>query len=254
MVIAAGGVTGLVGLVSPLRAVTVGVQDEVAGPSEPGPLERRASLPTLDAPAPRRVVNVEPAWGPSPFGFRFRVHIVIDAGGRVAEARIPQPVPASTPDGELRSAWMSGRAAVLDAVRQWQFEAPQAAPMLIQADVLVGNVTSAASAGPPRPEAPATAPDALRVGGTVGPPKKLVDVPPVYPDAAKDGGVSGVVIMEITVDREGSVEDARVLRSIPLLDEAALAAVKQWRYAPTWLNGRPVPVIMTVTINFTLSQ
>jgi periplasmic protein TonB len=49
------------------------------------------------------------------------------------------------------------------------------------------------------------------------------------------------------------VQDARVLRSIPLLDAAALDAVKQWEFTPTLLNGVPVPVIMTVTVQFTLS-
>jgi protein TonB len=48
------------------------------------------------------------------------------------------------------------------------------------------------------------------------------------------------------------VQDARVLRSIPLLDQAALEAVKQWEFTPTTLNGVPVPVIMTVTVQFTL--
>ena len=48
------------------------------------------------------------------------------------------------------------------------------------------------------------------------------------------------------------MQNARVLRSIPLLDQAALDAVKQWQYTPTLLNGVPVPVIMTVTVNFTL--
>ena len=62
----------------------------------------------------------------------------------------------------------------------------------------------------------------------------------------------GVVIMEATIDVCGSVTDVRVLRSNPLLDEAAVDAVRQWKYTPTLLNGEPVPVIITVTVNFTL--
>ena len=65
--------------------------------------------------------------------------------------------------------------------------------------------------------------------------------------------VEGVVILEITVDGTGRVRDAQVLRSVPLLDQAAIDAVRQWEFAPTLLNGAPVPVIMTVTINFTLA-
>jgi periplasmic protein TonB len=58
------------------------------------------------------------------------------------------------------------------------------------------------------------------------------------------------VILEITIGPDGRVSDAKVLRSIPLLDAAALDAVRKWRYEPTLLNGAPVPVIMTVTVNF----
>jgi protein TonB len=64
--------------------------------------------------------------------------------------------------------------------------------------------------------------------------------------------VQGVVIVEATIGSDGSVQNARVLRSIPLLDAAALDAVKQWQFTPTLLNGVPVPVIMTVTVQFTL--
>ena len=64
--------------------------------------------------------------------------------------------------------------------------------------------------------------------------------------------MQGVVIVEATIGPDGKVSDARVLRSIPLLDQAALDAVRQWVFTPTLLNGVPVPVIMTVTVNFTL--
>jgi protein TonB len=64
--------------------------------------------------------------------------------------------------------------------------------------------------------------------------------------------VQGVVIIEATIDTEGRVRNAFVLRSIPLLDQAALDAVRQWEFEPVQLNGVPKPVIMTVTVNFTL--
>ena len=63
-------------------------------------------------------------------------------------------------------------------------------------------------------------------------------------------GARGIVILEATIARDGTVKDARVLRSVPLLDEAALTAVRQWVFTPTLLNGVPVEVIMTVTVNF----
>jgi len=91
---------------------------------------------------------------------------------------------------------------------------------------------------------------AVRVGGNVRPPVKLVDVPPVRPEMAVRANIRGIVIVEVTIDVDGTVKDARVLRSIPMLDAAALEAVRQWRYEPTTIDGKPVPVIMTVTVAF----
>ena len=92
----------------------------------------------------------------------------------------------------------------------------------------------------------------VRVGGPVPPPKRIKDVRPVYPAIAQSARAQGVVIIEAIIGPDGHVQDAKVLRSIPLLDAAALEAVKQWEFTPTLLNGEPVPVIMTVTVNFTL--
>lgn len=97
-------------------------------------------------------------------------------------------------------------------------------------------------------EAPPDGP--VRVGGNVRQPAKLVHVDPVLPPLAAQANVRGVVLVEVTIDAQGAVSDAKVLRSIPLLDRAAIEAVRQWRFEPTLLNGRPVPVIMTVTVNF----
>jgi TonB family protein len=91
---------------------------------------------------------------------------------------------------------------------------------------------------------------AVRVGGNVRPPVKLVDVPPVPPELAVRANVHGIVIVEVTIDVDGTVKDARILRSIPMLDAAALEAVRQWRYEPTTIDGKPVPVIMTVPVTF----
>jgi protein TonB len=94
----------------------------------------------------------------------------------------------------------------------------------------------------------------VRVGGQIKEPKKIKDVKPVYPDIAKQARVQGLVILECTISPQGKVTDVKVLRGLPLLDAAAEEAVKQWVYTPTLLNGVPVPVIMTVTVNFRLSQ
>ena len=85
-------------------------------------------------------------------------------------------------------------------------------------------------------------------------PRKVHDVAPTYPAIARAASVQGMVIIEAVIAVDGTVRDARVLRSIPLLDHAALDAVKQWRYAPTRLNGIAVPVIVTVTVHFRLQR
>jgi TonB family protein len=105
---------------------------------------------------------------------------------------------------------------------------------------------------PSLPEAPPPQ-EAIRVGGAIREPTRLKSVAPVYPAIARQARVQGVVILECTIGPDGHVKDVRVLRSIPLLDAAAVEAVQQWVYTPTLLNGVPVPVIMTVTVNFTLS-
>ena len=92
---------------------------------------------------------------------------------------------------------------------------------------------------------------AVRPGGRIMAPKKIKDVPPVYPPLAQTARVSGPVMIEATIDTDGKVVDAKVVKSIPLLDQAALEAVQQWEYLPTMLNGTPVAVLITVTVNFT---
>ena len=94
----------------------------------------------------------------------------------------------------------------------------------------------------------------MRVGGTIRQPTKLVDVRPVYPAIAQSARIQGVVILEVTIAPDGAVADAKILRSIPLLDDAAVEAVRQWKFTPTLLNGVPVPVIMTVTVNFSMGD
>ena len=104
-------------------------------------------------------------------------------------------------------------------------------------------------APPPPPKAP-TAP--VRVGGKISEPRKTRNVAPQYPEMAKRARVQGTVILEATISPQGRVTDVKVLRGIPMLDEAAMGAVRQWTYTPTLLNGSPVPVIMSVTVNFKL--
>jgi TonB family protein len=89
-------------------------------------------------------------------------------------------------------------------------------------------------------------------GGRIQEPRKLKDVKPAYPAAAQSRRIQGVIVVEAVISPTGCVSSARVLRSIPLLDSPAVAAVSGWLFTPTLLGGSPVPVIMTVTVNFTL--
>jgi protein TonB len=91
----------------------------------------------------------------------------------------------------------------------------------------------------------------VRVGGRIRAPIKVKDVKPVYPEIARVARAQGQVMVEATIGSTGKVEEARIIRSVPLLDEAALDAVRQWEYQPTLLNGVPVPVVVTVAIDFT---
>jgi protein TonB len=105
---------------------------------------------------------------------------------------------------------------------------------------------------PPPPPDPPPAAALFRVGGAVREPRKIVDVRPVYPPIAQSARIEGIVILEAVINERGLVERVKVLRSAPLLDAAAVEAVAQWRYTPTLLNGSPVSVLMTITLNFTL--
>lgn len=113
---------------------------------------------------------------------------------------------------------------------------------------LVGGLGEIPARSVPEPE-----PTIYVVSGELKRPEKLVHVDPVYPPIATAARVEGLVILEATIDGEGNVGNLRVLRSIPLLDGAALEAVKCWKYAPTIIGSKPVPILMTVTVKFALA-
>lgn len=105
---------------------------------------------------------------------------------------------------------------------------------------------------PPPPPAPRTP---VRTGGNIQAPALLHRVEPEYPPLAVKAQLQGLVILEATVDENGHVSAVKVLRSdAPLLDGAAIAAVKQWQYAPLTLNGTREPFILTVMLSFHLTR
>lgn len=107
-------------------------------------------------------------------------------------------------------------------------------------DTAIQDVTPPRLAGPIRP------------GGHILPPARTGYVAPVYPPIAIQARSEGTVLLEAVIDETGAVRDVTVVRSVPLLDRAAIDAVRQWRYSPTRLNGVPVAIVMTVSVTFTL--
>jgi TonB family protein len=93
----------------------------------------------------------------------------------------------------------------------------------------------------------------IRVSDRVSESKLIRRVEPVYPELAKRARIQGVVVLTAHVNEEGLVYDAKVVTGHPLLQEAAVDAVRQWQYSPTLLNGEPVPVIATVSLMFRLN-
>ena len=131
--------------------------------------------------------------------------------------------------------------------------AAKAAADKASADAVAAREKAAAVAAKAKADAEAKAKvksAAIKVGGQIRQPVKIKDVPPVYPAIARSTRVGGAVTIEATIGTDGKVVDAQVVRSVPLLDQAALDAVRQWEYTPTLLNGKPVPITITVTINF----
>ena len=114
---------------------------------------------------------------------------------------------------------------------------------------LPGDIPPPPPPAPPPPRAP------VRVGGQIETPALVRKVDPIYPDVAVSARIRGVVILEANVDRDGRVIDVKVLRTANrLLDDAAITAVRQWRYRPLILNGSPEPFILTVVLTFSLVE
>jgi len=211
--IAAHAIAGMAVLIVPLAADV-----------EPPPVARllpdyMSAMPVPPPPPPSPIVRTSPA--PSS-----------TAAPTAAPERIAEEVPTSPP----------------------AIGVPPVAGGLPDGGVVPGTGTSVVAPPPPPPPPPPDPPvrQIYHAGGDIKPPRKIVDVAPVYPEIARSAGVGGLVILEATINEEGIVEQVRVLRSTPLLEAAAIAAVKRWRYTPTLLNGKPVAVLMTVTVNFQL--
>ena len=137
-------------------------------------------------------------------------------------------------------------------------ELPDAGRAVDLPGLVQGGIDLPAIAGrgvePPPPVAVEEPAGPVRMHAGIEAPRKVHDVMPIYPVLARTSGASGVVIIEATIDARGDVVAAKVLRSVPALDQAAVDAVRQWKYTPARLNGEPVAVLITATVNFTLAS
>ena len=233
-----------------------------------GPLEQQAKPLTQGNPLPRRK-SADPAeypWELRRTGAKAAliVQVTLDASGRVVEIRRAQgPLlqkALGSPD-DLAAERVASAAvlrSVVAALNDWRFDEPASGAITFQLSFgFVGGQASYSLTDPTDilPKEVAAAPWAAASGampttGAIKPPKKTKYVKPVYPKAALDARVQGEVVLEVVIGRDGRVTDARILKSVPQLDQAAIEATLQARYEPVQINGIPVSVISLVTHNF----
>ena len=115
-------------------------------------------------------------------------------------------------------------------------------------EVVTVRSSRPAASAQPAPQVASTGP--IRIGGSIQEPRKIKDVMPAFPPEADQAGAEGIVVIDAVIGQDGSVNSARVIQGVPLLNDAALDAVRQWQFTPTRLNGRPIEVLATVTVRF----
>ena len=157
---------------------------------------------------------------------------------RAPRAPTPIETPALTPPLETPEQIVPEQAASLDTAAGAEGGVEGGAPGGV-VGAIVGSLPQEAPPSPP-----------VHVGHGVREPVKVKNVDPVYPVIAARAMVQGNVVVELQVSPQGRVTDAQIVKGIPLLNEAALQAVRQWVYTPTLVDGVPVRLIMTVTVRF----
>jgi TonB family protein len=160
----------------------------------------------------------------------------IDESGKVMDAMVLRSIP------DLDQA-------AIDAITQWVYE-----PMLINGKPVKALFTVTVRFKLDEKDIEKFAEGAVRCKDQISPPKLVKLVEPAYPEIAKQAKVEGIVIVQARTDTQGRVKDAMILRSIPLLDQAALDAVKQWAYEPMVINGEAKEAVFTVTVRFALDK
>jgi len=259
--------TLLCGLLSVMIVTTVAAQELR---HTIGPLEQKANPITPENPIPRRTRSVAPSYPARARAVAATATVVlaatIDESGCVAEIRRgPEPLLTTAaipvpPETALKSAADAFVYESAAALRRWQYDRPTRPPISFSvaftfkpdAETTSTQIAAAVPLPPPVLPAGARTPEPVRVGNGIMSPRLVTRVEPVYPAQALAARVEGTVILEMRIDPTGKVTEAMVLRSEPLLDPAALDAVKKWVYAPTCLYGAAIPTIVTVAVTFEL--
>jgi TonB family protein len=214
----------------------------VAGDQEREEFEKGAIRAIGDIKPPKLIMYVEPVHPPEARKAGLEGLVILevrtDEKGGVVAARVLRSVPALDQ-------------AAIDAVKQWKFEPLIVGGKARQAVFTVGVRVSPEVEGPAEVQEKFAA-GAVKAEGEIKPPGLIKQVVPSYPEAARVAGVQGVIILGVRTDESGKVVDVMVLRSIPLLDQAAIDAVKQWVYEPFVLDGKPRPCVFAATVRFVL--
>jgi TonB family protein len=209
-------------------AVTEGVIGGVAG-GVVGGVEGKEVAQNITP--PKLVKTVEPVYPDEARRARIEGTVVVEAkvdvNGKVIDAKVLKSIPGLDQ-------------AAVDAVKQWVYE-----PMIINGvkRPIIFTTTVRFSLSD----------EGATSAGGIKPPKLVTRVNPVYPEIARQAQVEGTVILEATTDEKGNVESVKILRSIPVLDQAAVDAVRQWKYEPMIIDGKPRKVVFTVTVLFKLN-
>jgi protein TonB len=194
-------------------------------------VEKKGIVELGDVKPPKLIKSVTPRYPQNALRQGIQGVVIIEATtdleGRVTSTRVLKSVPRLDQ-------------AAVKAVKQWVYE-----PVVINGRPrrIVFTVTVRFSLSYGRTN------DAL---ADIQPPKLLRRVDPVYPQEAKKAGLEGTVVLGATIDGNGQVTEVKVLESVPGLDQAAIDALKQWLYAPVWVNNQPVIYTFTVSVRFTL--
>jgi TonB family protein len=259
------------------------------GGDRPGPIEQRAKPVTDENPIPNRTIFVAPRYPDAAAVVETRLvvplRVTVDESGYVAEVRrLGAPMLAAwrhplLTDDSMSSVFEALVAASTDAVKQWRYDAPKEGPIAFDVTIAFAPETEPRVVSQPMvpvavvpPDRPVDGPvfsaveplDAPPVEWAEGlkplsaymakilvPPTKTKHVAPVYPQDAKDAHLQGLVVIQARVELDGRISHARVLKSVPALDPAALDAVLQWEFAPLVIDGEGVAYLLTTTVVFT---